>query len=140
MKLKIVNENLNELRGVRFLFPPVAIPVDADGRVCRIEEGLQPNIHYSALVFVEDSKEVALLEFGQRIMDALEGYASRHNSLANVEVLFSRESDGELRITIGRTTGLASMEVVQESCKHIHDKLSVKYLGKYGYQTHDFES
>lgn len=141
MKLKIVNEELSkdEMRGVRFLFPPVAMPVDQQGRVCKIEPDAHPAIHYAALVFVEDSRDVALLEFSQRIMDALEGYAHRHDSLINVEILFSRESNGELRVTIGRTAGLTSMEVIRESCRHIHEKLSVKYLGKYGYETHDFE-
>ena len=142
MKLAVVNESLDPdtLLGLRFLFPPVALPVDDTGKLIILESGLPVDIHYVALVFIEDTKALGLLEFGFQTMQALEGYARRYDSLREVEILFSREYNGDLRMTVGKNGDLPSLDVIKESAEEINKTLAIKYMKRVGYQVHDYES
>jgi len=142
MKLEVLNKSLtyeSGLKGVRFIFPPIALPINKDGEICSQNDS-HIHVHYVTLVYVEDHKMVEILEFNEDVLNALKGYSYRHQSLIDLEILFSRESNGELRMTIGRTSNLTPMKEIQENYKHFYDSLSKKYLERYGYQTHDFKS
>ena len=138
MKLQIANELLKtDPTGVRFLFPPVAIPVDEQGVVSTVYKS--NSVQYAVLVYIEDQQIPAILEFNKLVFNGLRGYAQRHDNMEDVEILMSRDDSGEIKMMMGRKSGLTGLSEVKDSLQTIAGTLASKYLDKVGYQTHDFK-
>jgi len=142
MNLEILNKNLRveTCTPIRFLFPPIAFPVDENGKVSTLDLDKDFKPHYAALVFASDTQDLQILEFGAAIFSALRGYAGRYPKIEQLEFLFSREVSGELRMTIGKNRGLPSLEMISKDAENIDKALALKYSSKIGYQTHDYEA
>jgi hypothetical protein len=146
MKLATLNERLvhDKSVGVRLLFPPVELLIErSTGKI------VNPNVltaksaevmaHYSTIAYVTDDDSFAIFEFDQSTLFGLQGYASRYN-IEEIELLFSREVNGKLRVTIGKNEGLVKIDNKRESMRPAYDKLTNKYIEKIGYIVHDFQA
>lgn len=141
MKLQLLNKKIQSehVLSVLFPFPPIALPINDDGRIETEESATKA--HFATIVFNIDDAQFYILEFGERIKDGLLAYRSRHKTISNVEILLSREDDGILRMTSGKTADhlnkISKDEL--ESLSICHDKLYDIYKLKIGKQIQDFE-
>ena len=140
MKIQVLNKLLKNDRvyGVRFVFEPQALPINNEGVIVPVNEAT--TAHFATVVLVSDLNFApAILEFPLSIKDGLHAYASRHAGLKDIEILLSRESDGELRMTTGRTAGLEDVEVQAAAASSVSESLYNKYVSKVGYKVNDFK-
>lgn len=140
MKIKKLNEQLvaGQSVPVLFLYPPVALPIDKQGQL--VTESSASDIYYSTFVYSLQDDNFYILEFGNNILDGLLGYRARHKTISNVEILLSREANGDLRMTTGGPNvkpGRVSKSRYEEYLAY-HDKLFDRYMSKLGQQLHEY--
>jgi hypothetical protein len=140
MKIRILNQLLTSERvhGVKFPFPPIAIPASKDGLVSAPDRA--EKIHYATIVLLSDEDNApAILEFSQDTLDGLAAYAQRHHGLSSIEMLLSREEDSaKIRMRVGSTlTAEDDVQILASPYQHIYEGLYNKYLSKLGKKLND---
>lgn len=144
MKLSILNECLSKdsVIAARLIFPPIVLLVAIETGIIVSPNEHNPTTkvraHYSTLIYNVDTNEPNVFEFDIQMLKELQGYASRYNNLGDVELLFSREEDGRLRVTMGRKSDLESSSELVNRYANVFNKLADKYLAKTGYKVNDF--
>lgn len=140
MKVPLLNKSLTSERvyGIRLPFPPLAIPVDSAGRVCKPEDAQKTQ--YSTIVLLADENfSPAVFEFSSEIYSGLSAYAQRHVGLHSVEVLLSRDAtDGRIRMRLGKTGDDEDVKILATSYQEMYDMLYDKYISNIGRKLHDF--
>ena len=143
MKLEVINKKLSEefTLGIRFMYPPVVLMVDQ-----RTGEVITPAsthiseccAHYTTLCFITDTNSVGILEFNQKVLYGLQGYASRYENISNIEILFSRDKNNKMRLTIGKKENLPDITEQISIYQRMYNLLPDKYVAKRGYIVNDF--
>jgi hypothetical protein len=126
------------VHGAIFAFPPIAIPVDDDGKVSYASDAKQA--HYATIVLLADENNApAVFEFPQDVFDGLAAYAKRHGDLSSIEILLSREADsGKIRMRIGASQNTPEdVTITASSYQSMYDSLYDKYMLKIGKQLSD---
>jgi hypothetical protein len=140
MKVQKLNDRLvaGKSTSVLFPYPPVALPIDKAGKL--VSEDAATDTHYSTFVYELEKEAFYIFEFKQDVVDGLLAYRARHGTISNIEILLSRESDGELRMTTGNTEvkpGIISKTRYDEFLTY-HDKLFDRYMSKLGVILHEY--
>lgn len=137
--MTILNELLepDKITPVLFAFPPVAIPVDSEGKLVAEEEAVAT--HYVTYVFDVNGGEFAVLEFSKRIFHAVASYNRRHGRIKNLEVLLGRHPDGRFKMNIGNTRKVVEpfFDEVEAETQKLQLALPEEYKNKKGYQVSD---
>ena len=136
---RLLNKTLSsDFIKLRLLEPPIAIPVNQSGIVVGADKA--EKIHYGAPVYSENDEQIYFLEFNEMLFAGLLGYARRHSTLDDLEILFHKKDDGILRMTLGSESTLESNKLneLRGKFKRIISKVSQFYIDNLGYQVHDF--
>jgi len=117
---------------VLFPFPPVALPLNDEGKIIKENEATQA--YYSTFVFSTKEEKFYIFEFTEEIVNALLAYRQRHGTLSTLEILLSRERDSSLRITTGNIAvkvGFIPKAQLNEYSTY-YNKLFDMYMSKLG--------
>lgn len=130
-KIPRLNDILSDCNTVLFIFPPIAFPLTSDNTICSIDSAVKNA--YTTFVWSQDTRSFALFEFSEDLLSGLMAYRYRHGSISDIEIILSRDSSGNIRMTAGqKTTKDVIPKSEYEKYKKFHERLADKYLGRLG--------
>jgi len=135
---RLLNKTLSsDPTKLKFIVPPIAIPIDGQGIVVKSKEAA--STHYGAPVFEERNGKLYFLEFDKFLFAGLMGYIRRHKKIENLEIIFFRNNEGQIRMTIGSEHPMNpnALDDLRGKMQIISAKVEQFYSTSLGYKVHD---